>query len=100
METKVSILARLGSRALRAAPLRRDLQTFQSSPDLVVGRYVSRYGPISLGDNPHREHQGVSILARLGSRALLGGSPYLTRTAKFQSSPDLVVGRYGISYKA
>ena len=37
---------------------------FQSSPDLVVGRYIRRFAEAD------DEHFVVSILARLGSRAL------------------------------
>ena len=83
----VSILARLGSRALRDGARCRAGHEFQSSPDLVVGRYAAAADSLSRStmfqSSPDlvvgryqrctrslQARSDVSILARLGSRAL------------------------------
>ena len=60
---------------------------FQSSPDLGVGRYNLLTLAVSGATS-------VSILARLGSRALHAATGVTGMVRMFQSSPDLGVGRY------
>ena len=91
LQSAVSILARLGSRALLAARTDHAHEfMFQSSPDLGVGRYI-------MACSSRCSDRVVSILARLGSRALRALQDSAGITSEFQSSPDLGVGRYRTS---
>ncbi len=83
---------------------------FQSSPDLQVGRYVSVFSILAavFCFNPRptfrsgattarqrrQRHHSVSILARPSGRALRASGAGSKPSPKFQSSPDLQVGRY------
>ena len=67
--------------------------TFQSSPDLVVGRYgTSRW---TARAQSRFQSSPDLVVGRYGHEPIR-----VRHVGVFQSSPDLVVGRYGTSYKA
>ena len=66
---------------------------FQSSPDLVVGRYACDQVARAIA---MFQSSPDLVVGRYVVECLTGSSVQ----SMFQSSPDLVVGRYGISYKA
>ena len=84
---------------------------FQSTPDSIVGRYfvVVDMSQAILGVSIHARLNSraipgswpadaraisVSIHARLNSRAIPNGAAWISRRRLFQSTPDSIVGRY------